>query len=77
MVNTPSECVHWWQIEPPNGPTSTGRCKRCGAEKDFANSEEHSSWQQDGQARRQRAAAGYQAHEGGEQGGGGRRRVAR
>ena len=49
-------CAHHWVIAEPNGATSRGRCKRCGAEKDFANSEEHTYWQQDGQARRQRAA---------------------
>lgn len=30
-------CVHWWIIETPNGPTSKGRCKLCGAEKVFRN----------------------------------------
>ena len=30
-------CVHHWIIEPPNGPTSKGRCKRCGEKKSFAN----------------------------------------
>jgi hypothetical protein len=30
--------VHWWQIETPNGETSTGVCKHCGAERSFSNS---------------------------------------
>lgn len=31
-------CVHRWQIEPANGPTSDGVCSRCGERKTFANS---------------------------------------
>ena len=30
-------CVHHWIIKRPDGPTSEGRCKRCGAKKSFAN----------------------------------------
>ena len=31
-------CVHHWVIEMPQGPTSEGRCKLCGAERaDFRN----------------------------------------
>jgi hypothetical protein len=33
-----SACAHWWQIETPNGETSSGTCKHCGAERSFANS---------------------------------------
>jgi hypothetical protein len=33
-----SACAHWWQIETPNGETSAGTCKRCGAQRTFANS---------------------------------------
>ena len=33
-----SECCHYWLIESPDGPTSRGVCKYCGAEKDFPNS---------------------------------------
>ena len=33
----PKTHVHHWQIDSPQGPTSTGRCK-CGAEKEFRNS---------------------------------------
>ena len=31
------ECVHHWVIEPPNGPVSEGRCKRCSRVQDFHN----------------------------------------
>ena len=31
------ECCHYWIIGSPNGPTSRGTCKFCGAEKDFHN----------------------------------------
>ena len=33
-----------WIIDPPNGPVSTGTCKRCGETKEFKNSVEFSSW---------------------------------
>jgi len=33
-----------WVIEPPNGKLSTGKCKKCGKEKEFENSFEYSSW---------------------------------
>ncbi len=29
--------AHWWRIESPGGPVSHGRCKKCGAERDFPN----------------------------------------
>jgi hypothetical protein len=29
--------LHRWRIDEPNGPTSTGTCKVCGAEKTFKN----------------------------------------
>ena len=32
-----------WIIDPPNGPVSTGTCKRCGETKEFKNSVEFSS----------------------------------
>jgi hypothetical protein len=31
-------CRHHWLIEEAAGPTSKGRCKSCGAERDFSNS---------------------------------------
>lgn len=30
-------CTHYWIIESPMGPTSTGKCKFCGAVSDFRN----------------------------------------
>ena len=30
-------CVHYWIIEPPEGATSTGICKLCGAKEVFLN----------------------------------------
>jgi hypothetical protein len=30
-------CRHHWLIEPPNGPTSIGVCKLCGATREFDN----------------------------------------
>lgn len=35
---TKDECHHYWVIESPNGPTSKGVCKFCGAKKEFLNS---------------------------------------
>lgn len=32
------ECGHHWKIESPDGPTSTGRCKKCPAIKEHRNS---------------------------------------
>ena len=29
------QCRHYWIIEAPEGPTSKGVCKFCGAEKEF------------------------------------------
>lgn len=31
------KCCHYWIIETPNGPTSRGVCKFCGAVKEFDN----------------------------------------
>jgi len=33
--------LHHWNIEPPGGATSKGRCRYCGLEQVFANSIEH------------------------------------
>jgi hypothetical protein len=30
-------CAHHWQIATPNGESSEGVCKRCGATRDFLN----------------------------------------
>ena len=37
-------CHHYWVIDPPNGPTSTGHCKNCGQRRRFPNSSEDSIW---------------------------------
>jgi hypothetical protein len=31
------DCRHHWVIDTPDGPTSEGRCKRCGERKSFLN----------------------------------------
>lgn len=33
----PNDCVHYWLIEAPEGPTSKGRCKFCGLVREFNN----------------------------------------
>lgn len=38
MTTAVSPCVHVWDIEPANGPTSKGACTRCGETREFANS---------------------------------------
>lgn len=38
-------CVHRWVIEPPNGETSHGKCRVCGAEKEFPNAAEDGLWE--------------------------------
>ena len=40
-------CRHHWVIETPNGSVSTGRCKRCNANKEFRNSSEDLMWDSD------------------------------
>ncbi|MFC1965316.1 hypothetical protein ACFLWG_04905 [Chloroflexota bacterium] len=32
------DCHHYWIIESASGPISRGRCRSCGAEKEFSNS---------------------------------------
>jgi hypothetical protein len=38
-------CVHRWVIESPNGETSRGVCRNCGAEKHFPNAAEDGLWE--------------------------------
>ena len=38
-------CTHHWVIDPPNGRTSPGVCKRCGEHRDFANANESVMWE--------------------------------
>lgn len=50
---------HHWLIESPNGPTSKGVCRLCGAEREFKNSIQITSWESDGShAARNQALAG-------------------
>ncbi len=42
-----AECRHHWVIATPNGALSGGRCKRCGATRDFRNSSEDLMWDSD------------------------------
>jgi len=46
------ECVHFWLIDTPNGPTSQGTCKQCGKIQLFRNSVASSTWNR-GVARRE------------------------
>ena len=41
----PPGCAHRWVIESPNGDTSHGICRVCGAEKDFPNAAEDGLWE--------------------------------
>ncbi len=45
-VEAPS-CQHHWIIETPRGSTSSGRCKRCGQEREFRNSASDYVWEDD------------------------------
>ena len=36
-----ADCTHRWVIDTPNGPTSMGTCKNCGAGREFQNA---SAW---------------------------------
>ncbi|MBI4219887.1 MAG: hypothetical protein HY682_07085 [Chloroflexi bacterium] len=40
----PQTCVHEWVIEPPNGPTSQGKCRRCNEVRAFRNSLDITYW---------------------------------
>jgi hypothetical protein len=40
-------CQHHWVIDTPNGALSGGRCKRCGANREFRNSSEDLLWDSD------------------------------
>jgi hypothetical protein len=40
-------CQHHWRIAAPNGATSVGTCKRCGAVREFMNSSTDSIWESD------------------------------
>ena len=40
-------CQHHWLIETPRGALSSGRCKRCGEEREFRNSANDYIWDDD------------------------------
>lgn len=42
-----TQCRHHWVIEPPQGATSSGFCKRCGAEREFLNTVSNLLWEGD------------------------------
>lgn len=54
-VKTRGRCSHYWIIDSPNGPTSVGRCKYCGAVKEFNNYLPYSSWAEEKAANRGRS----------------------
>ncbi len=31
-------CIHYWLIDPPDGPVSQGTCRTCGEQREFTNS---------------------------------------
>jgi len=41
------DCIHYWIIDFPEGPISTGVCKHCGIEKNFFNSLDNIELQND------------------------------
>jgi len=52
-----SECRHFWMIDRPNGPTSTGICQICGERGTFKNSMPGSGWDRESpQSKRMRQA---------------------
>lgn len=58
-VEEASDCQHHWMIASPNGPTSMGECKLCGAQAEFRNSIPGSGWDRESaQSRRARQARG-------------------
>lgn len=52
-----SACAHYWRVDAPNGPTSVGVCKHCGAIGEFRNSIPMGGWAREAaEARRAKAA---------------------
>ncbi len=39
------QCIHYWIIESPKGPTSRGVCKYCGAVREFKNYMPYPTWE--------------------------------
>lgn len=49
-TTTITDCVHYWQIEPPSGETSEAVCIHCGAERTFENGYDWREWNEKGTA---------------------------
>lgn len=58
------KCIHYWQIEMPNGATSQGVCKYCMAQKEFRNFN-IDSYNNDGSWQKQHNAAWINSNRGG------------
>jgi len=52
-----ASCRHHWVIQTPNGATSGGVCKRCGARRDFPNAAADALWDREGLGRWSRGGA--------------------
>lgn len=44
-TETKPKCTHYWVIESPQGPTSRGVCKLCGAVSEFSNYVPYPTWE--------------------------------
>ena len=49
-------CAHHWIIEEAHGPTSRGKCKKCGLQRDFLNNPEDARIGQEAEPRREAIA---------------------
>ncbi len=47
IEETGPRCPHFWVIETPSGPTSSGVCRICGEGRSFMNYIESSYWEDD------------------------------
>lgn len=47
VEETGPRCPHFWVIETPSGPTSSGACRICGEGRSFMNYIESSYWEDD------------------------------
>lgn len=45
---TTETCVHEWQIQPPDGPTSSGTCQLCHETREFLNHIDTENWKEKG-----------------------------
>jgi hypothetical protein len=63
---TDQTCKHFWKIESPDGPTSTGRCKLCGEKREFNNSYEYTGWRMSIKSRLQKKRSATKARSDGQ-----------